>query len=125
MNIKGFVFYKEKEFIPCDLVISNSRIKEINLTDIKNTYPELHNSQRANITEIKEFHNPSIIQNGCKYYIQSSVNGELVNIFLDIGKIEYFKIKWGMKGYIVQSKEFIIGLSIGLILLILGLIFKT
>ncbi|RAJ17540.1 hypothetical protein LX77_03866 [Gelidibacter algens] len=89
----------------CDLVISDSRIKEINLNDIKNTYPELNNSERSILTEIKRFHKPEIIQNGCKYYIQSSVDGELVNIFLDINKIQYFRLKWQLKEWLIQSKD--------------------
>lgn len=48
-----------------------------------------------------------------------------MNIYLDINKTQYLILKWGMKGFIIQSHQFIIGLSIGIILLILGLIFKT
>ncbi|OBX17672.1 hypothetical protein A9996_19180 [Gelidibacter algens] len=97
MKIKGFVFYGKNEFMSCDLVISDSRIKEINLNDIKNTYPELNNSERSILTEIKRFHKPEIIQNGCKYYIQSSVDGELVNIFFRYKQNTIFQIKMAVK----------------------------
>ena len=124
MEVNAFILYKtnEQELKPCVLEINHGEIVEFSIWDGNSMYPREYNSSLSGISKIYKTHNANRIQNGCKYYIQHSVKGEVLNIYLDISRIEYFRIKWGMREYIVQSKEFIVALSIGIILLVLGLI---
>jgi hypothetical protein len=129
MKIKGFIYLgndKNGKFKECTLTIKRNEIVEFyNGFDV-GIYPREYNSDLSIIEKIYKSHkSKNKIPNNCKYYIQKSTENGLMNIYLDINKTQYLNLKWGMKGFIIQSKEFIIGLSIGIVLLVLGLIFKT
>jgi hypothetical protein len=120
MEIKAFILYKSREFIYADLIIKDAKIKEINFNDFKSIYPEENNAQTHKVREIKEVHNPERIQNGCKYFIQYSIEGEVMNIYLDITKKEYLELRRQIfVENIIKSKEF----TVGLILAILASLF--
>jgi hypothetical protein len=130
MRIKAYTYngkgkYKENEYLPCDIIVKRNEIVEFIGSFDVGIFPREFNSELSIIEKIYKTHNTKQrVPNGCKYYIQYSTDKGLMNIYLDINKIEYLRLKWGMKKFLIQSKEFIIGLSIGLILFILGLILK-
>jgi hypothetical protein len=123
MVIRAFILYKTREFIEAELIVKNARIKEINLDAIKSIYPEENNSKAHKIIEIKEVHNPERIQNGCKYYVQYSIEGEVMNIYLDINKKQYFNLKKQLFiENIIKSKEFTIGFILAVLAALFALI---
>lgn len=123
MEIRGFILYKTREFLEAELIVKDARIKEINLNSIRNIYPEENNSKAHKITEIKEVHNPERIQNGCKYYIQYSLEGEVMNIYLDINKWQYFSLKKQLFiENIIKTKEFTIGIILAIVAALFALI---
>lgn len=129
MKIKGFIYNgndKKEYFQECTLTIKRNEIVEFHNGFDVGIYPREYNSDLSIIEKIYKSHkSKNRIPNNCRYYIQKSTKNGLMNIYLDINKTQYLILKWGMKGFIIQSHQFIIGLSIGIILLILGLIFKT
>ena len=120
MKVKGFILYKTKEFVEAHLNIKDAEINEINFEYFKGLYPLEHSSTFSKITELKKTHEPNRIQNGCRYYIQHSIKGEVMNIYLDLNMINYYKLEWQIfnKKYL-KTKDFVVGL---ILLLIGGLI---
>ena len=122
MKIRAFILYQTNEFVEAELTIIKSNIKEINFYNFKNIYPEENNSEVHKLTEIKETHNPERIQNGCKYYIQYSINGEVLNIYLNITKTEYLNLrKQIFIENTLKSKEFVVGIILAIIAAIFAL----
>lgn len=123
MKVKGFILYKTREFVEARLVIKSAIIKEISLEYFTGLYPEENNSSLSKINELKETHDPDRIQNGCKYYIQHSIEGEVMNIYLDINLLQYWKLRWQLfKEKYLKTKEFIVGLILAVIATLLTLL---
>lgn len=123
MEIEAFILYKSTEFLPCQLIIKNGEIVEFSSHNFSKIFPQENRSALSKIEEIKKVHRPERIQNGCKYYIQHSINGEVMNIYLDIGRIKYWRLKWGFGKSIFQTNEFKIAFIIAFISAVLSAIF--
>ncbi len=130
MKVKGFTYngdakYKSNDFLDCTLVIERNEIVEFNNGFDVGIYPREYNSELSIIDKIYKTHKAKErIPNECKYYIQKSTKKGLLNVYLDINKLQYFRLKWGIKGYMIQSKDFIVGVLVGLVPFILDLIFS-
>ncbi len=122
MKVNGFTLYKTNEFHDCNLIIKNGEVVEYNSGFIKDIFPKENKSALSKVDEILNVHRPERIPNNCKYYIQHSINGEVLNIYLDVNKMEYFRLKWQLKEYLIQTKEFKKGVLIAIIVFALGLV---
>ena len=128
MKINCFTYngkskYKENEYLPCSLIIKGNEIVEFHNGFDVGIYPREFNSELSIIDKIYKSHKANDrIPNGCKYYIQKSTGKGLMNIYLDINKIEYLRLKWGLKKYLIQTNEFKKSLFFALLAFILALI---
>jgi len=129
MLIKSFILHKGTEFTEAEIIVKDAVIKEINFNTFKNIYPEENNSKLCEISEIKKVHNPERIQNGCKYYIQHSIDGEVMNLYLDINILQFLRLRSQVFiKQIINSKEFkvsviggiVVGVVVAIILSFIG-----
>ncbi|WP_282148015.1 hypothetical protein [Algibacter lectus] len=78
-------------------MIKQGVIVEYNSGYFKGIFPVENNSALSGINEILKVHHPERIPNSCKYYIQHSINGEVMNIYLNINIIQYWQLNWQLK----------------------------
>lgn len=118
MWIKSYIKYKSEQSIPFDLYFKNGKIQEVKSENFDGITPFQNNSKLAEDLKIEKVYNLSTSPNRAKYFIKKSIDGEVLLMFLDVNKSEYRRLKWQLKGYLIQSKEF----KIGFVLAFLGAI---
>jgi len=105
MWIKAFIKYKSPDLIPCNLLFKHGRIQEVEMEFFKGITPFENNSELADNIEILKTYKQDSSNNFCRYFIKKSINKEVHITYLDISKIEYFKLQWQLKKYLIQSKD--------------------
>jgi len=119
MEVDGFTLYKGKDFLPCKLTIKGGEIVQYDSDNFKDIFPQENRSALAKIETIKKVHRSERIPNECKYFIQHLIDDEVMNIYLDISRFNYLRLKFGLGKSIFQTKEFIIGLILAVITVLL------
>jgi len=105
MWIKAFVKYKSPALVHCMLLFKHGKIQEIEMEFFKGITPFVNNSELADNIEILKTYKQDSSNNFCKYFIKKSVNKEVFLMYLNVSKLEYFKLQWQLKKYLIQSKD--------------------
>ena len=103
MWIKSYIEYRNKNLIECNLLFKHGKIQEIDLFD--NVKPFQENSILADNIEILKTYKQDEYNMFCKYFIKKSINNEVLKMFLDINYIQYIKLQWQLKYFLIQSKD--------------------
>ena len=105
MWIKAYIKYKTPDLISCNLLFKHGKIQEVEMEFFKGITPFENNSELADNIEILKTYKQDSTNNGCKYFIKKSINKEVFITYLDISWLEYFKLQWQLKKYLIQSKD--------------------
>ena len=105
MWIKSYIEYKTKELIECKLLFKHGKIQEIEMEFFSGIKPFENNSELADNIEILKTYKQDESNKFCKYFIKKSVNKEVLKMFLDINYIQYLKLQWQLKYFLIQSKD--------------------
>ena len=105
MWIKSYVEYKSKNLIECNLLFKHGKIQEIEIEFFSGIKPFENNSELADNIEILKTHKQDESNMFCKYFIKKSVNNEVFKMFLNINYIQYIKLQWQLKYFLIQSKD--------------------
>ena len=105
MWIKSYIEYKTKELIECKLLFKHGKIQEIEMEFFSGIKPFENNSELADNIEILKTYKQDESNKFCKYFIKKSVNKEVLKMFLDINYIQYLKLQWQLKHFLIQSKD--------------------
>ena len=105
MWIKSYIEYKTKELIECKLLFKHGKIQEFEMDFFSGIKPFENNSELADNIEILKTYKQDESNKFCKYFIKKSVNKEVLKMFLDINYIQYLKLQWQLKHFLIQSKD--------------------
>ena len=105
MWVKSYIKHGSNEFIQFNLYFKNGKIYEIESENFKNILAFENNSELADNIEIHKTHKRSINNNFCKYFIKKSIDNEVHLTYLKISYIQYLKLQWQLKKFMIQSKE--------------------
>ena len=105
MWIKSYIEYKSKNLIECNLLFKNGKIQEIEMDFFSGIKPFENNSELADNIEILKTYKQNESNMFCKYFIKKSVNNEVLKMFLHINYIQYIKLQWQLKYFLIQSKD--------------------
>lgn len=121
MWVNGFIKWKTNDLIPHRFLFKHGKIQEVENENFKGIKAFENNSTLADNFEIFKTYKKDESNNHSKYYIKKSVDNEVFLIFLKINIFQYWRLKWQLKENIIQSKEFIRGLYIAIIVFVLGI----
>lgn len=128
MNLKGYKYNTdgisfEEQYFDCTLTIKNKNIVKIRIGDFIDVYPKEYHSESSTIIEFQKSHRPKTdLPKNCNYYIKYKHKDKLESIYLNINYFQHLQLKWEMKMFLIQSKEFIINLIFALLGTLLGYI---
>jgi len=105
MWVKAYVKYKNPELIEYKILFKYGKIQEVESEFFKGITPFLNNSKLADNIIVLKTYKQDISNMNCKYFIKNNVDNEVFLIYLDLNIIEYFKLKWQLKSFYIQSKE--------------------
>ncbi|WP_248724165.1 hypothetical protein [Seonamhaeicola sp. ML3] len=106
MWVNGFIKWKTNDLIPHKLLFKHGKIQEVENKNFKGIKALETNSTLADNFEIFKTYKRDKSNNHCKYYIKKSVDEEVFLIFLKINISQYWKLKWQLKEWLIQSKDF-------------------
>lgn len=106
MWVKGYIRWKTNDLIPHKFLFKYGKIQEVENENFKGIKAFENNSSLANNIKIFKTYERDKSNNYCKYYIKKSVENEVFLIFLKINILQYWKLKWQMKEWLIQSKDF-------------------
>lgn len=106
MWIKGYIKWKTNDLIPHKFLFKHGKIQEVENENFKEIKAFENNSTLADNFEIFKTYKRDKSNNLCKYYIKKSVDNEVILMFLKINVFQYWKLKWQLKEWLIQSKDF-------------------
>lgn len=114
MKLKGYQYNTNgktihEQYLDCTLTIKNKNIVKIKIGDFIELYPKEYHSESSNIIELNKSHRPKTdLPKNCNYFIKYKHKDKLESIYLNISYLKYLRLKWEMKMFLIQSKDFIL-----------------
>ncbi len=105
MWVKAYIKYKTKDLIDCNLLFKHGKIQEVDMEFFKEITPFENNSKLAEDIYILKTYKQDSSNNFCKYFIKKSIDKEVHLTYLDITYLEYLKLQWQLKKFLIQSNE--------------------
>ena len=106
MWVNGFIKWKSNELIPHKFLFKYGKIQEVENENFKGIQAFTNNSILADDFKIFKTYKSDITNNHSKYFIKKSIDKEVFLIFLKINTFQYWLLKWQMKEWLIQSKDF-------------------
>lgn len=105
MWIKSYIEFKSKDLTECNLLFKYGKIQEINMEFFSGITPFKNNSKLADDIEIFKTYKQSKSNNFCKYFIKKSIDNEVFVMYLKMNYLQYLRLQWQLKKFLIQSKE--------------------
>lgn len=106
MWVDGFIKWKTNDLIPHKFLFKYGKIQEVENENFKGIQAFTNNSTLADDIKIFKTYKRDITNNHSKYFIKKSIDKEIFLIFLKINTFQYWRLKWQMKEWLIQSKDF-------------------
>ncbi|WP_417871620.1 hypothetical protein [Winogradskyella sp.] len=106
MWVNGFINWKSNNLIPHRFLIKYGKIQEVENENFKGIKAFENNSSLADNIEILKTYKRDISNNYSRYYIKKSIDNEVFLMYLKINILQYWKLKWQLKEWLIQSKDF-------------------
>lgn len=105
MWVKAYIKHKTGNLVDCDLLFKHGKIQEVSMEFFKAITPFENNSELADNIEILKTYKQDKSNNHCKYFIKKSIDKEVHLTYLDITYLQYLKLQWQLKKFLIQSND--------------------
>jgi hypothetical protein len=106
MWVKGFIKWKTNDLIPHNFLFKYGKIQEVENENFKGIQAFENNSTLSDNFKIFKTYKRDKKNNYSRYFIKKSIENEVFLIFLNINIFQYWQLKWQMKEWLIQSKDF-------------------
>ncbi|WP_458626426.1 hypothetical protein [Winogradskyella sp. PC D3.3] len=106
MWINGFIKWKSNDLIPHKFLFKHGKIQEVENENFKGIKAFENNSDLADKLEIFKTYKRDKSNNYSKYFIKKLKENEVFLMFLKINRFQYWRLKWQLKEWLIQSKDF-------------------
>ncbi len=106
MWINGYIKWKTNDLVPHKFLFKHGKIQEVENENFKGIKAFENNSDITDNIEIFKTYKRDLSNNHSRYFIKKSKEEHVFLIFLKINQLQYWKLKWQLKEWLIQSKDF-------------------